>query len=344
MTSKNKYRMWVMVLLAWIVWCGIAIGRSARAGKIDIRQQAEEALAFRFEREINKDYDALGIPYSVESARKGFLPDKRVMVTGKRRFEVEIDSLKEKQSLYPLESMGFKAYMLEYCSSFPLVSIRDGWEEALGGDVLLLLVLTCTLPETDSMHVERAGDLSIERGDCLLGMYYLDDFYTMQLAAYARISFWQCVGWGSPEVSVPLGGGVVLWLAVVVWKLYGRFSRRDTDALAADSREKSVWTLGNLAYDKDSMMLTCGGQRVDMAPQCLKLFCAFLFHGGYLSDEDIFRTLNWNLTDGNLNVKKRHAISNLRGRLAELDRRIQIKHEGKGYKIFINASEQCLDT
>ena len=112
---------------------------------------------------INREFDALGVPYLFEPCPSGIPSQgKRVLTMAGRTLEVEIDSLKESQGLYSLERLGNKAFLVEVFSSFPLDSLQAGWEGALGGDMPLLLVLTST---ADSTRVERAGDLSVARED-----------------------------------------------------------------------------------------------------------------------------------------------------------------------------------
>lgn len=183
--------------------------------------------------------------------------------------------------------------------------------------------------------MRRAGDLSAEREDCLIGRYYLDDHYTMQLAAYVRMGFWESISWTSPGVVLSLAGWLLALLAWGGWRLRSRLSGPEPEVSAADEQKLSVWELGRLVYHKDSMLLTCDGQRVDITPQSLKQLCAFLSHGGRLSDEEIYRALGWPPSDSNLTVKKRQAISKLRSCLTKCDGRIQIKSMEKGYKMFL---------
>lgn len=335
MARKRIFVVWATTLLMLLAWGGVAIYRSGCDGKVVFRQSAEEELAHIAELEINRKFNALGIPYSVDPVPGGDSSwTTRVLITEKGTLKVDIDSLKESQSLYSLGKLGGMAFMLEAFSAFPLASLQAGLEEALGGDVPSLLVLSVTSPMTDSIRVERAGDLFVERADCLVGTYYLDDVYTMQLAAYARIGFWSSVEWRSPAVAVPLAGCLLACLAFIGWRLRARVrGRRPVGPVV--SAVGSTWELGNLVYHKDNMVLTCNGQRVDIAPQSLKLFCAFLAHGGSLSDEDIVQALAWSLSDGNLNVKKRQAVSTLRGCLGKLDGRICIARTENGYKMFL---------
>ena len=345
MKERILFRVFVTVLLILTVWSGVAIWRSGRAGKMVFRRQAEEALVRRAELEINREFDALGVPYLFEPCPSGIPSQgKRVLTMAGRTLEVEIDSLKESQGLYSLGRLGNKAFLVEVFSSFPLDSLQTGWQGALGGDIPLLLVLTSTSPMADSTRVERAGDLSVAREDFLIGTYYLDDFYTMRLAAYARVGFWPCVGWGSPGVAVPLAGWLLAWLAFGGWSLHARLRGRKSDPPASDVTQ-SVWKFGNLVCHKDSMTVTCNGCRVDITPQELKLFWAFLSHGGCLSEADIVHALGWSSTDENLKAKKRKAISHLRKRLLEQDERVRIMYEGKVYKMFIDEGDgNCLES
>ena len=336
MDKKRIYGVWTMLLMILTAGSVVAVWRSACAGEAAFRREAEEKLAFRAEMEINREFDALGIPYSMDSSSGGAPSrSKRVLTVEEGTFEVEIDSLKESQSLYPLDMLGFKALLLEEFSPSFLDSLHAGWAETWGDGVSSLLVLSVSQPWADSTRVRRAGDLSAEREDCLIGRYYLDDHYTMQLAAYVRMGFWESISWTSPGVVLSLAGWLLALLAWGGWRLRSRLSGPEPEVSAADEQKLSVWELGRLVYHKDSMLLTCNGQRVDITPQSLKLLCAFLSHGGRLSDEEIYRALGWPLSDSNLTVKKRQAISKLRSCLTKCDGRIQIKSMEKGYKMFL---------
>ena len=259
----------------------------------------------------------------------------RALQTERGNFEVKIDSLKEKQSLYPLGSAaGLEAFFLLETSAFPLDKLQKEWQGRLREmDTSLYLVLRHTPLGTDSVRVDSLGDASIARPDNELGRYYLDDMYTSMLTAYARADFWKCVEWESPRVWVAflffLSAGA-LGLVVMFWE-----RRQPSPASLPVSEEEPVWSIGRWVYHKDTMKLTCEGEKVDIQPQSLRLFCAFMLHGGYLSYADINEALGWHESSLGLDSRRKRAISTLRTVLREKDARIQIKHEEEGYRISV---------
>ena len=129
MDKKRIYRVWTMLLMILTAGSVVAVWRSACAGEAAFRREAEEKLAFRAEMEINREFDALGIPYSMDSSSGGAPSrSKRVLTIEEGTFEVAIDSLKESQSLYPLDMLGFKAKLLEefspsFLDSLPMTNL-----------------------------------------------------------------------------------------------------------------------------------------------------------------------------------------------------------------------------
>ena len=200
-------------------------------------------------------------------------------------------------------------------------------------DASSYLVLRHTPLGTDSVRVDSLGDASIARPDNELGRYYLDDMYTSMLTAYVRVDFWECVEWESPRVWVAFLFFLSAGALGLVVMFRGR--RQPSPASLPVSEEEPVWSIGRWVYHKDTMKLTSEGEKVDIQPQPLRLFCAFMLHGGYLSYADINEALGWHESSLGLDSRRKRAISTLRTVLREKDARIQIKHEEEGYRISV---------
>ena len=123
------------------------------------------------------------------------------------------------------------------------------------------------------------------------------------------------------------------WEEVLTAQLTGGLEGADLSRVRV--AYEPVWSIGRWVYHKDTMKLTCEGEKVDIQPQPLRLFCAFMLHGGYLSYADINEALGWHESSLGLDSRRKRAISTLRTVLREKDARIQIKHEEGGYRISV---------
>ena len=334
---KKKYMVWTgcLLLVLSAAWNAVAVYESAREGKVVFRLQAEEALRDMGRVVVMERFDSLQVPFIFNGGGDRKVYKVRALQTERGNFEVKIDSLKEKQSLYPLGSAaGWEAFFLLETSAFPLDKLQKEWQGRLREmDASSYLVLRHTPLGTDSVRVDSLGDASIARPDNELGRYYLDDMYTSMLTAYARADFWKCVEWESPRVWVAFLFFLSAGALGLVVMFRGR--RQPSPASLPVSEEEPVWSIGRWVYHKDTMKLTCEGEKVDIQPQPLKLFCAFMQHGGYLSYADINEALGWHESSLGLDSRRKRAISTLRTVLREKDARIQIKHEEEGYRISV---------
>lgn len=333
---KRKYLVLSISLLLGFLAGGtvLAVYQSGRTGQAAFRQQAEEALRDVGRVVVMERLDSLSVPVFYTGGEKRVYKVRTVQ-TEKGYFEVKIDSLKEKQSLYSLNTTtSVGAHFLLETSAFPLDKLQKEWQGRLRAmDASSFLVLRHTPLWTDSVRVDSLGDASIARPDNELGRYYLDDMYTSMLTAYARANFWKCVEWESPRVW----GAFLFFLSAGAFGLVVMFRgcRQPSPASLPVSEEEPVWSIGRWVYHKDTMKLTCEGEKVDIQPQSLKLFCAFMQHGGYLSYADINEALGWHESALGLDSRRKKAISTLRTVLREKDERLQIKHEADGYRIFV---------
>ena len=115
-----------VVALSWgAVWCD-----NARQGQGEAREVAIQTLRNVAERVINREFDKLEMCYVFKSDDgKKYAKRKSISETGE--LEVEVDSLKEARGLFPLETLGGKANMLNNCGKFPLEKICLEWEDEM---------------------------------------------------------------------------------------------------------------------------------------------------------------------------------------------------------------------
>ena len=331
---KKKYMVCTgcLLLVLSAAWTAVAVYESAREGKSKFRQQAEETLRDVGRLVVTERFDSLRIPFYFsggESFNKG-----RIIHTAKGVFDVKVDSLKEKQGLYSLETTGIYAHILMDLFTFPLDELQKDWQRRIYmSDASLYLVLRYTPLGTDSVRVDSVGDASIARLSNKIGDYYVDDFYTTVLTAYACAGWKEYVDWGNHQIVIAFLAflliGIIFFVGLFLYRLIS------SAVFLPVKKEELCRSIGKLVYHAESMELTCEGGKVDIQPQPLKLFCAFMQHGGYLSYADINEALGWHESALGLDSRRKKAISTLRTVLREKDERLQIKHEADGYRIFV---------
>lgn len=333
---KKKRIVWTGCLLFLLsaVWTAFAVYESARAGKDEFKRQAEETLRDVGRLVVTERIESLDYPFYVsDDGRENY--KFRSVLTEKDWFEVAVDSLKEKQGLYPLkERVGIYAHILINDSVFPLNELQKDWQRKIPtSDVSSYLVLRYTLLGTDSVRVDSVGDASIARLSNKIGSYYVDDLYTAVLIAYACADWRKYVDWSSPQILIAflafLLAGIILFVGI--------FLHRQVPSAASlpVKKEEFCRSIGKLVYHAESMELTCEGRKVDIQPQPLKLLCAFMQRGGYLSNADINEALGWDNSALGLDSRRKKTVSILRNFLQAQDAGIQIKHEAGGYRLLV---------
>lgn len=333
---KRKYFVFIISLLLVLsaAWTTFVIKESARTGKAKFKQQAEETLRDVGRLVVTERLKSLRLPLTISDDGKG--KDKfRSVLTAKGWFEVAVDSLKEKQGLYSLkEEEGTYAHILMDRSAFPLAELQKDWQRRIYmSDASSYLVLRYTPLGTDSVRIDSVGDASIARLSNKIGDYYVDDLYTTALTAYACAGWKEYVDWGNRQITIAffsfLSIGIILLVGMFLYRL------APSAASLPVKQGELCRSIGKLIYHAESMELMCEGEKVDIQPQPLKLFCAFMQHGGYLSYTDINEALGWHESAVGLDSRRKKAISTLRTVLREKDARIQIKHEEEGYRISV---------
>ena len=332
---KKKYIVWTgcLLLLLSAGWTFVVTYESARAGKAEFKRQAEETLRDVGRLVVTERIESLNLPFSFnggESLNRG-----RIVHTAKGVFNVKVDSLKEKQGLYPLkEKVGAYAHILMEISVFPLNELQKDWQKKIPtSDVSSYLVLRYTPLGTDSVRIDSVGDASIARPSNRIGSYYVDGLYTTTLTAYACTDWREYVDWDNRQIKKAfhsfLLAGIILFVGI--------FLQRQASSAASlpVKKEEFCRSIGKLVYHAESMELTCEGRKVDIQPQPLKLLCAFMQHGGYLSNADINEALGWDDSALGLDSRRKKTVSILRNFLQAQDASLQIKHEAGGYRLLV---------
>ena len=125
---KKILMIWICAIVVVAVSVIVALYDNANQGQDVAKEVAVETLRKVAERVVNREFDGLGMYYASgpDSGKKHTKKEKRYqkMVN----FEVVIDSLKEVQGLFPLETVGAKADILNCYGSFPLEEICLEWK------------------------------------------------------------------------------------------------------------------------------------------------------------------------------------------------------------------------
>ena len=232
---KKKYIVWTgcLLLLLSAVWTFVVTYESARAGKAEFKRQAEETLRDVGSLVVTERIDSLDYPFYVSDDGKEN-NNFRAVTTAKGRFEIAVDSLKEKQGLYPLkENVGSYAYFLMDLSVFPLNELQKDWQRKIHiPDVSSYLVLRYTPLGTDSVRTDSVGDASIARPSNRIGSYYVDGLYTTTLTAYASVDWKEYVDWDNQQIKKAflsfLLAGIILFVGI--------FLHRQASSAAASVR------------------------------------------------------------------------------------------------------------
>ncbi|WP_301062536.1 hypothetical protein [Phocaeicola sp.] len=198
--SKKILILWTSAAIVAMLWGGIALHGNARQGRAEAKKMAIQTLRSVAEQAVNREFEKLEIYRFLEN--KGDKKHtKRKNISKAGEFEIEVDSLKETQGLYPLEIAGTKANILDDLGKFPLEQIGSQWKAEMNaryGGMVCALSLEVHPLGSDDVRKVSVEDTTIIASRYDLGTYYLDDMYTMQLTAYALPGFWCCVDWANP--------------------------------------------------------------------------------------------------------------------------------------------------
>lgn len=322
----------VVVALVW----GVALYDNARKGQIVAKEVAVQTLRKVAEQVVNREFDKLGM-YYVSSGNDGKKHTKRQYMTEEGEFEVTIDSLKETQGLYLLETVGAKADILNCYGKFPLEKVRFEWQEEMDAryrGAMCSLSLKVTPLGKDISQETFVGDETICASQNNLGTYYLDNVYTMSLTAYIQPVFWYCIDW-TDNVLLVLSCFLCLLLIGLAFYVRIQFYKKET---ATDVLEKSTYQIGECSFDAINHTLTYKEEIKPCPPQAAKLLLAFVAASDYfLTNDEIAVVCGWALDDLGLNDRRRKAINLLR-KLFVMDKSVEIISvmENQGYQIVIS--------
>lgn len=334
---------WNKIIVIWacaivvvaLVW-GVALHDNAQKGQIVAKDVAVQTLRQVAEQVVNRELDKLGT-YHVSTGNSGKKYTKRKTISEDGEFEVTIDSLKEAQGLYSLETVGHKADILNCYGKFPLEKIRFEWQKEMDAwyrGTMCALSLKVTPLGKEVPQEAFAGDDKICASRNDLGTYYLDNMYTMSLTAYMQPVFGYCIDWTD---SVLLIISFFLCLLLFGLAFYIRIQLHKKEK-ATDVSEKSIYQIGACSFDAINHTLTYKEEIKPCPPQAAKLLLAFVAASDYfLTNDEIAVACGWGLDDLGLNDRRRKAINLLR-KLFVMDKSVEIISvlENQGYQIVIS--------
>lgn len=333
---------WNKIIVIWacaivvvaLVW-GVALHDNARKGQIVAKEVAVQTLRKVAEQVVNREFDELG-EYYVSSGNNGYEYTKRKSISEDGEYEVDIDSLKEAQGLYLLETVGHKADILNCYEKFPLEKIRFEWQEEMDvryrGTKCSLSLMFTPLGKDFSQEA-FAGDKTICASQNDLGTYYLNNMYTMTLTAYMHPIFLYCIDWAD-NVLLALSCFLCLLLFGLIFYVRIQLHKKEK---ATEVSEKKTYQIGECSFDAIKHTLTYKEEVKTCPPQAAKLLLAFVAAADYyLTNDEIAVTCGWGLDDLGLKDRRRVAISLLR-KLFAMDKSVEIisVQENQGYQIVI---------
>lgn len=334
---------WNKIIVIWacaivvvaLVW-GVALYDNARKGQIVAKEVAVQTLRKVAEQVVNREFDKLG-EYHVSWVNNGKKYTKRQSISEKGEFEVTIDSLKEAQGLYLLETVGYKADILNCYGKLPLEKIRFEWQEEMDARysrIKCALFLKVNPMGKDVFHETFAGDETICTSQNNLGTYYLDNMYTMRLTAYMQPLWGYCINW-TDNLLLALSCFLCILLLGLVIYVRGRWHKKKE---TADVLVNTIYRFGEYRFDFVRHTLTYKEEEIPCTPQAAKLLLGFATAPNhFLTNDEIAIACGWALNDLGLNERRRKAINLLR-KLFAVDGSIQIlaMPEKQGYQIVIS--------
>ncbi|NVK94901.1 MULTISPECIES: DNA-binding response regulator [unclassified Bacteroides] len=334
--NKNILMIWIgtiaVVALSWgAVWCD-----NARQGQGEAREVAIQTLRNVAERVINREFDKLEMCYVFKSDDgKKYAKRKSISETGE--LEVEVDSLKEARGLFPLETLGGKANMLNNCGKFPLEKICLEWEDEMNvryGRVACALFLKVNPLGKAVCQESFAGEESVRALQYDLGTYYLDGMYTMKLTAYMQLDFRRYVDWTDSLLRLLSVFFLLVLLAGLVFYVRLRMHKEEETPKVPET----VFRFGEYIFDAVCHTLIHEEGTMNCTPQAAKLLLGFAKAPDFfLTNDEIAAICGWHLEDLNLDARRRKAISLLK-KMFKADGSVQICFvpEREGYQIVIS--------
>lgn len=340
MKREIKYKIlvitWIGALVAVMLSWGAALHDNLRRGRAEAKEVAVQTLRSVAERVVNQEFEGLGINYMF-FGDNGKKSTTRKALSEAGEFEIVVDSLKEAQGLYSLESVGAKADMLNSCGKFPLEQICTEWKEetdARYDGAMCALSLKVHPLGSDGTQERSVGDETVIDSRYDLGTYYLDSMYTTWLTAYWMSGFWCCVD--GTDALLWVLSGLFLFLLLAGGVFWVVRSRRNKQA-EVSKEVATTCRIGECIFDCVKHTLTYNGETIACTSQSANLLLGFAKSPNlFLSMAEIDVLCHWSSDELGVKERRRTAISTLK-KLLEVDKSIRIESvRGKGYQIVPN--------
>lgn len=348
----NKHRQTIILLaLLGILIMGMLtyfVYANGVENQIKNKQIAKDALKKAAELWVNREFDKMHIPYSNSGGKENPKETQRSMLTAKDTIVVTVDSLKERVRLLPSRRMGVRGIGLYLLGDFSLDTYNSYWLEEIekqlkGYRCALQAEIRGFAHESKSMHF-IGGDSAVCVPAALLGTYYLDHLYVIEIKAYLQPPTpWQSANWSSPEVLVTLALGLLIGIILIsyITYIYSKKPKLQTKILQKKhiyQLSTDIYHIGNIEYNERTGLITWGEKDSICTPQPHKLLSAFLFAPEhFLSNEKIAEICGWALDDIGIDGRRRSTIKALRKLLftEETNIRIDSVKGRRGYQLFV---------
>ena len=286
------------------------------------KQKAEVSLKSATELWANREFDKLGIPYSVGGGEPNKESKQRRIVLAEGETVVAVDSIKEGKRLIASQDLSAKVGFLFLVDKAVFSVLNELWQEDLDDSHTYCsgaLMLQSELPGDRKGKRFMVGDSTLMTDKFKLGTYYLDDMYFLELTAYLSLpSPWLCADWGKTGI-VSCSIAVVFCLCIFVL-LFWNNRKKDNDDEAADPDDfvirisENKYQIGGVLFDEEACTLTFGDQSVvRCSMQPYKLLSAFVHaKSHFLSNNRIVEVCGWSLENININQNRRVTVSLLR--------------------------------
>lgn len=311
MKCRNKIiAIWICAIIIVASSWGVILHYNSLQGQAASKEVAVQTLREVAGQVVDLEFEKLKIPYFEQRNEKKHT--KRQTVTMEGILEVSIDSLKEEQSLYSLETVGYKANVLNSLNKFPLEQIGREWQKKIRergrGVVCSLFFLTDSL-EQNRVHETFMGDTTICTSQNEIGVYYLDGMYTMILTVYLMPAFWNSIDWTSYWLLSLSCLLLILLLGLPAWIRVQRYKEREIVAALT----KDIYQFGKYSFNSAQHTLLYKDEIItDCTPQEANLLLAFATKDLILTNDEIATACGWFLKDKGLDARRRKVISLLR--------------------------------
>lgn len=286
------------------------------------KRKAEASLKSVTELWANREFDKLGIPYSVGGGEPKEESKQRRIVLAEGETVVAVDSIKEEKRLIASHNLSAKVRFLFLVDKAAFSLLNELWQEDLNDRHTYCsgaLMLQSELPGDRKGKKFMAGDSTLMTDKFKLGTYYLDDMYFLELTAYLSLpSPWLCADWGKTGI-VSSSIIVILCLCIFVL-LFWHNRKKDNNDEAVDPDDcvtrisENKYQIGGVLFDEEACTLTFEDRSVVKCPmQSYKLLSAFVHaENHFLSNNRIVEVCGWSLENININQNRRVTVSLLR--------------------------------